>query len=87
MTLIKLDQHKRLFRDEASYNQFIQLFRDAFTEGQTPMVIDDENVLFAAISNQAATEMLAERILDRLGENPSLMDDLTNRLENDPIVD
>ena len=76
MTLIRLERCKQLFRDKASYLKFIQLFRDAFNEGQMPMVMEDDSILFAAISQKDAKDMLANRSRSLTGENPLLLDDL-----------
>ena len=88
MHFIHLNQHKGLFKDEASYQEFVAIFQQACGNGGLPMVLDDtDEVLFTAISPDCAKEILCNRILERMGENPRLVDELMDRLENDPIVD
>jgi hypothetical protein len=86
-TLIRLN--KELFKDEASYQEFVETFREALSGENLPMVLpsDTDDVLFAAISPELTKKVLCDKILQRLGENPSLMDELRDRLENDKIVD
>lgn len=86
-TLIRLN--KGLFKDEASYQEFLGTFQEALSGGNLPMVLpsDTDEVLFTAISPELTKQVLCDKILQRFGENPSLMDELRDRLENDKIVD
>jgi hypothetical protein len=88
MTLIRMKDFSSLFKDRASYERFVQIFQEALSGGEMPMVLtDEEEVLFTAISPESTKEVLCGKILERLSENPSLVDDLRDRLENDNIVD
>jgi len=88
MTLIHLGSMKHLFKDEACYREFEQSIRDGLAKGDMPMFLTEtDEVLFTAISPESTKEVLCNRILQRMGENPSLIDDLRDRIENDEIVD
>ncbi len=84
---IILDEHKSLFKDEASYRQFVKLLRSTISQNTMPLILADRELLFTAVSPDATKEILSERILKRLWENPDLLDELTSRLESDEIVE
>lgn len=83
--LIALDREKRLFRDAAAYQEFIELFRNAVAANSMPLVLVENEVLFTALSPASTQQLLSERILKRLSENPALIDELRHRLEEDIV--
>lgn len=85
--VIALDNQKALFRSEAAFEEFLQVFRTAFKDDAMPLVVSGKELLFAAVSRESAQQLLADRILKRLGENPQMLADLRERLESDDIVD
>jgi hypothetical protein len=84
---IILDEYKDLFKDEASYARFVGLLRASINENAMPIVLAEREFLFTAVPPGATKEILSERIIRRLWENPGLLDDIRDRLENDPIVE
>ena len=84
---IILDEHKGLFKDEASYARFIDILRSSITSDTMPIVLAEHELLFTAVPPGATKDILAERIVRRLWENPGLLDDIRDRLENDDIVE
>ena len=85
--VIALDKQKALFRDSAAFEQFLQLFRDAFRDDAMPLVVSGKELLFAAVSRDSAQQLLADRILKHLAENPDMLSELRSRLESTDIVD
>lgn len=85
MAILMLDDLKSLFKDEASFRTLIQHFRDALENHGMPLVLTDREVLFTAVSPEATQDMLCERIVNRLSENPAMLDELEGGL-NDEIV-
>jgi hypothetical protein len=86
MPVLMLDELKGLFKDDASFRTFVQRLRDAMANNSMPLVLTDKEVLFTAISPEATHDMLCERIVNRLSENPALLDEIEGSL-NDEIAD
>ena len=85
MPVLVLDELKGLFKDEASFRALIQQFREAMAGNSMPLVLTDKEVLFTAVSPEATHDMLCERIVSRLSENPTLLDQIEAGL-NDEIL-
>ena len=86
MPVLVLDELKGLFKDETSFHTLVQRFRDALANNAMPQVLTDKEILFTAVSPEATQDLLCERIVSRLSENPSLLDEIEGGL-NDEIVD
>jgi hypothetical protein len=86
MPVLRLDELKGLFKDEASFHSLVQRFRDAVANHGMPLVLSDQEVLFTAVPPEATHDLLCERIVNRLAENPALLDEIEGGL-NDEIVD
>lgn len=82
-----LEDHKALFRDDASFEKLVAAFKEAVEQSDAPLVLANSEVLFAAISPEDAQEMLCRRIVHRLAKNPGIMDTLMNRLDSDDFVE
>jgi hypothetical protein len=87
MLLIRLEEYKNFFKSDEAYHEFVRVFRDALSGDSMPMVVADEDIFFTAVSSESTKQILCDRILKRFGENPALIDELRDRLENDDIVD
>lgn len=74
-----------LFKDQATFEQVRQFFRESETD--IVPVVSDHEIIGAFLSPEAAREVISERVLRRLSEKPELLDELVNRLENDDIVE
>ena len=85
--VIALDKQKALFRDAAAFEQFVQVLREAIKDDSMPLVVSGEELLFTAVSREMAQHLLADRILNRLCEDPELLSKLKDRLESDDIID
>ena len=86
MPVLVLDDFKSLFKDEASYLNLIQRFREALANHAMPLVLTNREVLFTAVSPEATHDLLCERIINRLSENPGLLDKIEEGL-GDEIVE
>ena len=85
--VIALEKQKALFRGAAAFEEFVQVFREAFKDDAMPLVVSGNELLFAAISRESAQQLLSDRILKRLAENLEMLSELKSRLESDDIVD
>ena len=85
--IIELDKQKALFRDEAAFEELLQIFRRALEKEAMPLVVSGDEVLFVAVSREFIQQLMADRILKRFPEKPGMLSDLRNRLESDDIVD
>lgn len=86
MNALILDEHRRLFRDDGAFEEYVQLIRDTLRDDFAP-VVSDKEVLGAVVSPEAAKEMIFDRIAKRLAQHPSMLADVKNRLETNAIVD
>lgn len=84
---IILEEHKSLFKDEDSFESFIQVFESALSQSDMPAVFWNQGLLFTAVSPQAMKEVISERILRRVSERPELLTEIKDRLERDDIVE
>jgi hypothetical protein len=87
MSVLVLEQYKSLFRNEESFNQFISLLEESGSRAETVPVWGKSRHLATLVSPSDAKTLVQERILRRIIENPGLLDEVRDRLENDPIVD
>ena len=83
MSIIILDDHKDLFKDEASFHQLVSIFRTALDQNSMPMVLSTKELLFTAISPDMTKEILAERILKGFWENPERLNQATQHWYTD----
>lgn len=86
MTPIVLEEHKNLFRDEQSYEQFVQLLASVLGQDMS-LIMSRDQVLGAILSPEATKEVLYDRIIRKVSSSPSILEDLRDRIENDEIVD
>lgn len=86
MSVLMLDDFKRLFKDEASYHELIQGFREALANDATIVVVGEEKPLFTARTLEEAQRRLRDRIIGRLITKPALLDQILKGLQ-DEIVD
>jgi hypothetical protein len=81
-----LDKHRGLFRDEEAFNQFVSQIKEASREDLSVMYSKQE-MIGAVLSPEGAQSFLLERMLKRLSKKPELLEEITDRLECDEIVD
>jgi hypothetical protein len=87
MDLLILDKHKALFKDDQAFQAFARLLEEATAGDAMPLVICDDNLVGALVSQREAGDRLRERIIKRLVKNPASLDVLKARLESDDIVE
>ena len=84
--VINLDQYKDLFRDVPSYHKFVGHLA-ASLQGDFRPIVADERMIGASLSAEATKDFLYDRMVKRLAQRPELLTELTERLQNDDIVD
>lgn len=75
------------FDSYASLAEFREAVLLAIKEGQISVVVSDSEVLFAAISPEMTKEMIAKRVATRLAENPNILAEIKERLEEEQPED
>lgn len=85
MNPLNLDNCKPLFRDEGAYAEFLKILKQGLSDFSP--VISNEEVLGTFLSQEATKEILYERIVRRMANSPGILEEITDRLTNDPIVD
>jgi hypothetical protein len=86
MNPLILDDYRSLFRDDASFDRFVQAVSARLEHDLSP-VISKERVLGAILSPEATKEVLYERMIRRISDAPEILDQIRDRIENDEIVD
>lgn len=86
MQRLVLDEHKNLFRDEESFDQFVKVLTNLLGQDFSP-VIAEETVLGAVLSPEATKEVLYERMIRKISSSPEVLDEIRDRIENEEIVD
>lgn len=81
-----LDEYKPLFRDELSFQEFATALKKGLEQDLRPIVCG-EQVLGSVLSAQGTKDVLYDRLIKRITERPSFLDELTDRIENDEIVE
>ena len=82
MTKINLAQHKDHFRSEADYKAVVSLLGSLRTNGHTATLWDDEQLLVTVVASPDAKPTTQEHFLKRVMEEPKILDELTDRIEN-----
>jgi hypothetical protein len=85
--ILSLDEHKGLFKNEASYHELVELFKQALSVNSMPLILAEKEVVFTALSPEGTKELLRDRILKRFSEDPGLLAEMKDRLEKDVIVE
>ena len=86
MKPIVLDECRPLFRDDARYEEFVTWLIVKLGHDFS-LVIAGQRVLGSVLSPGATKEVLYDRMIQRISESPSILDDIKDRLENDEIVE
>lgn len=73
MQKLVLDEHKNLFRDEESYDQFVKVLSNLLSQDFSPVIAED-TVLGATLSPEATKEFLYERMIRKISTSPKVLD-------------
>jgi hypothetical protein len=87
MAAIVLDEHRNRFRSDADFDFIVSLFEQAAEEADMTPVWAKKRHLATLLSPANARSLVRDRMLQRILDDPSLLDDVRDRLENDEIVD
>ncbi len=85
-TILNLEQYVHLFRDERSCQEFASVITGVQKAGLRVIVFHDQ-VIGATLSAEGAKEVLYQRLVKQLSENPDTIEKLAKRLNEDSIVD
>ena len=86
MSTVVLDQYIGLFKSEAAYDEFTNAIASGLGHDMRVIMVRGR-VIGAALSAEGAKEVLYQRLVKHLCENPNTVDKLTKRLSEDLIVD
>jgi hypothetical protein len=87
MAPIILDEHRDRFRSDADFDFIVSLFEAVAKEPQLTPVWAKKRHLATLLSPASAKSLVQDRMLQCILDNPSLLDDVRNRLENEELVD
>lgn len=69
----------------------LEAFRDACLQaardGKTPIVLWEDQYLFAACSPESTRDAICREVVDRIVDNPDILSDLQQRVENEEPED
>ena len=89
--VLHLRQHESLFRDRESYQQFVRLLAENLEEDEVRYLFaqtdSTEDLVAALMSPHLLREVTEHRILKRFAEQPDLLEELRQRLNDDELVD
>jgi hypothetical protein len=86
MAFLALEKHRNLFASDGAFSEFLQIVEKA-AHGDGVTLLANQKLVGTWLSPEATRLMLQDRILGRLTKNPELLDEIADRLENDPVVD
>lgn len=86
MNPLVLDECRSLFKDDTHYAEFVTWLTTKLGQDFSP-VISDKKVLGSVLSPEATKEVLYNRMIQKISESPSILDDIKDRLENDKVVE
>lgn len=87
MSAIVLEEHLELFRSHESLDQFAEMIKVP-DGGHGTKTVWWKNQRVATLNSLGDSRaILEERIRRRVTEDPKFLDEIKDRLENDPIVD
>ena len=81
-----LENHRELFRDEASFDHFVEAVKAA-SSTDLALIFARHEIIGAVLSPQAAKQVLCERMVHSIAKNPELLSEIEDRLVNERIVD
>jgi len=85
MSALILDEYEGLFRDHESFTKFVQVLEEKLRDDFSP-VLSKAEILGAFLSSEATKDVIYDRLIQRMGRNPDLLDELKRRIEDDKTV-
>ncbi len=87
MSTIILDEHRGLFRSDTDFEQFVALFEGAGGSAVMTPVWGRKKHLATLVSPANAATFVQEQMVQRILQRPALLDEISDRLTNDEIVE
>lgn len=85
-SILNMDQYLHLFKSEQACKEFADVLTGHANVGLR-VILFHEEVIGASLSAEGAKEVLFQRLVRNLSDNPDTIDKLTKRLREDTIVD
>jgi len=70
-----------------SVEEFREAYVKASRDGTTTIVLWEDKCLFAASSPESTRDAICREVVDRIVDNPDILTDLQNRVENEEPED
>ena len=86
-TVRDLAEHRSLFRDDRSMEQFAKSLQSATAGGAAQILTWKGRTLCAAIDIERHRELLYEHLVETLASRPELLGELRAALDDDDLVD
>jgi hypothetical protein len=87
MTAIILDEHRNLFRSDADFERFVSLLEGGGGNAEMVSIWANKRHLATLLSPAQTKTLVQARMLQRILERPSVLDEMRDRIEKDEIVD
>ena len=87
MKPLQLSEHAGLFRDAAAYKEFVRILGSSLDNDELRVVFADSDIVCTVVSPDGIRDLMRHRILARFSEQPDLLDELRQRLEDTELVD
>jgi hypothetical protein len=87
MVALMLDEHRSMFRSDADFDRFVSLLEAAGGQTEMTPVWAKQRHLVTLLSQTQVHALVREKMLQTILDNPSLLDEMKDRLENDPVVE
>jgi len=87
MKPLQLNDCSNLFKDEKAYQEFVRLLTESVTTDELRVVFADSGLVCAVMGPSAIRELMRHRILKRFADQPDLLDELRDRIQEDDLVD
>ena len=84
--VINLDAYKHLFANEEAFQEFGKEFAESLEFDFRP-IIHNGQVVGSTLSPEGTKELLYSKFAKRISENPEVLEEIVDRIENDEIVD
>lgn len=85
-TVLRLDDFKDMFKDEAAFNRFAASLAERVEGHDGLILIHGNDVIGSVLSTASTTERVRDKVVSRLFKDPAEVDRLTKRLESDDLV-
>jgi hypothetical protein len=87
MKALQLNDYSNLFRSDEAYREFVRLLVQSLDQDELKVIFADTEVVCTVVGPSAVRDIMQHRIIKRFAEQPDLLDELRERLEDGDLVD